>query len=186
MNYNKFLSLLNESTTGYDIVYQTNSHGHLIQETTEGFILVDRDITEFESVEEAKEFIKHEKISDTIFKEIQCEQYETISDTTVASLIHEHHKGVRVTDTLIETYLELASSKIFSNDPVIQDIRNITKIDRIIENKIDYVLDDGTVMLIDESTLDKINNIFADHTDVIEYMRESSNNFLDVINQLED
>ena len=186
MNYTSFISLLNEATTGYDIVYQTSSCGHSIQETSEGFILVDRDVTEFESIEEAREFIMHEMISENIFREIQNEQYEILSSNNVASLIREHHSDIRVTDSLIESYIELASSKIFSTDPVISSIRDLTKLNRLVETKIDYVLDDGSVVLIDDTTFDLINNIFANHTDVIEYMRESKEHFLDVINQLED
>jgi hypothetical protein len=55
-------------------------------------------------------------------EEVVKETYEEIPDTKVAEIIKEYH-DVKVTDTLIETYLELASCNIFSVEPVICELR---------------------------------------------------------------
>ena len=50
------------------------------------------------------------------------ELYEELSDKTIANIIKEHH-DIKVTDTLVESYKQLASSNIFSVDPVVQGIQ---------------------------------------------------------------
>jgi len=58
-------------------------------------------------------------------------------------------------------------------------------LDNIIEGKLDFILGDGSIIAIDESTFNKINNILCNHSDIIDYMRESKQNFIYVIEQLE-
>ena len=108
-----------------------------------------------------------------------------MSDNIVANIITKHH-NVRVTDTLVESYVELASSKLFTTDPVAHDIRRFNKLDSLVEGHFDYVLDDGSTVVITEETQQRINKVFGHHQDVIEYMRESQDNFLDVLDQLGD
>lgn len=185
MHFSQFQNQLNHTIAESDVINQTQCYGQLIQETSDGAILVDRKLTCFLSLEEARQSIKYNKIKEDIEEEIHKELYENISDTKIAELIHEYH-NVKVTDKLIESYVHLASSKIFTSDPVVKDIRNFNITDRLIESKIDFVLDDGTQIAIDEETYNRINNIFAEHTDVIQYMRQSTDNFLSVIDQLGD
>jgi hypothetical protein len=56
----------------------------------------------------------------------------------------------------------------------------------LIEGRIDYKLNDGTVVVITDGVQQRINNVFAQHQDVVEYMRESKENFLNVLNLLEE
>ena len=100
------------------------------------------------------------------------ELYEELSDKTIANIIKEHH-DIKVTEQLIESYVELASSKLFTVDPVVQAIRSINKLDSIIENKIDYTLTDGTVVAINEETQQELNNLLANNLEIVDYMRES-------------
>lgn len=111
------------------------------------------------------------------------ELYEELSDTTIANIIREYHE-VKVTDTLIESYKELASSNIFSVDPVVQQIRSINKLDVIVENKISYNLNDGSVVAINPATQERLNNLLQNQTEIIEHMRESSENFMYVVSKL--
>ena len=113
------------------------------------------------------------------------ELYEELSDKTIANIIKEHH-DIKVTDTLVESYKQLASSTIFSVDPVVQQIRSLNKLDRLVENKLHYVLNDESIVAIDTRTQDKLNNLLQNQTEVIEYMRESKDNFLYVLEKLEE
>ena len=113
------------------------------------------------------------------------ELYEELSDKTIANIIKEHH-DIKVTDTLVESYKQLASSTIFSVDPVVQQIRSLNKLDRLVENKLHYVLNDESIVAIDVRTQDKLNNLLQNQTEVIEYMRESKDNFLYVLEKLEE
>lgn len=185
MHFSQFQSQLNKTLIESDIVTQTQCYGHLIQEDQSGAIFVDRKLTCFLSLEEAKQSIKYAKLKEDIEEEIHRELYENISDTKIADLIHEHYQ-VKVTDKMIESYVDLASSKIFTVDPVVTGIRNHNTSDRLIESKIDFVLDDGTIIMMEQETFNRINNTFAEHADVIQYMRQSQDHFLAVVDQLQD
>lgn len=124
------------------------------------------------------------KIS-SVMEEVVKEAYEEIPLVKVAEIIKEHH-DIRVTDTLIESYVELASSNIFSVDPVVCELRKFNKLDRLIEGKINYTLNDGNVIAIDEATQEYLNKLLQNQTEIIEYMRESKDNFLNVLTQIEE
>lgn len=119
----------------------------------------------------------------TVMEEVAKETYEEIPHIKVAEIIKEHH-DIRVTDTLIESYVELASSNIFSVDPVVCELRKFNKLDRLIEGKINYTLNDGNVIAIDEATQEYLNKLLQNQTEIIEYMRESKDNFLNVLEQI--
>jgi len=117
-------------------------------------------------------------------EEVVKETYEEIPDTKVAEIIKEYH-DVKVTDTLIETYLELASSNIFSVDPVICELRKYNKLDRLIEGKVHYILQDESIVAISEATQERLNKLLQGKTEIIEYMREGKTNFLHALEKLE-
>ena len=171
-----------KSISGADTTIR--SYGHLIH-SIDGTIFVDNEETDFESLEEARKYIKNKHCSEAIETEIIEKQYEEISENRIANIIKEHH-DIKVTDTLIESYLELASSKIFTVDPVVQEIRKLNKLDSLIENKVHYELQDGSIVAIDEQTQEQLNNLLAIHKDVVEYMRESKDNFFNVVNKIKE
>ena len=141
-----------------------------------------------------KEFIaqfKESGVFDTRFitpsleEQATKELYEELSEKTIANIIREYH-DIKVTDTLVESYKQLASSNIFSVDPVVQEIRSINKLDRLIENKLHYVLKDDSIVAISESTQERLNNLLQNQTEIIEYMRESKENFMHVLSKSEE
>lgn len=141
-----------------------------------------------------KEFIAHFKDSGafsvrsntrSLEEQATKELYEELSDKTIANIIREHH-DIKVTDTLVESYKELASSTMFSVDPVVHSIRSLNKLDRLLEGKLHYVLQDETIVAIDERTQERLNNILQNHADVVEYMRESKEHFMHVLKKLEE
>ena len=113
------------------------------------------------------------------------ELYEELSDKTIANIINEYH-DIKVTDTLVESYKELASSHIFSVDPVVQKIRSLNKLDSLVEGKFHYVLNDDSIVAINETTQERLNNLLQNQTEIIEYMRESKENFMYVLSKLEE
>lgn len=126
---------------------------------------------------------EQKKVETSLVEEATKEIYEDIPYTKVAEIIREYNE-VRVTDTLIESYLELASSNTFSVDPVLFELRKINKLDRIVEGKMNYTLNDGSVVAIDEATQDYLNKLLLNQTEIIEHMRESKQNFLNVLKLL--
>lgn len=126
---------------------------------------------------------EQEEFNASLVEEVTKEIYEEIPNNKIAEIIKEYH-NVKVTDTLIETYIELASSNIFSVDPVICELRKINKLDTLVEGKLNYTLNDGSVIAINEATQEYLNKLLQDQNEIIDYMRESKQNFLSVLKQI--
>lgn len=180
MRYSQFIKSIKRS----GVQESTRSFGHLIEQMEDGIVLVDGDKTEYATLEEAREAIKQQHNALKLEEQVAKGTYEEISANTVASIIKEHH-DIKVTDTLIESYLQFASSNIFTVDPVVQQIRSLNKLDNLIEGRIQYVLDDESIVTISENTQAILNNLLQNQTEIIEYMRESKENFFHVLEKLE-
>lgn len=181
MHYSQFTKKL----SGIDVVESVRSYGTLIQKTADNKIFVGEELSDFATIEEARTYIKNKQYSDTLEQEISKEIYQNISENRIANIIKEHH-NIKVTDTLIESYIELASSKMFTVDPVVQKIRSLNNLDFVVENKIHYVLNDGCVVAINDSTQEELNNLLQNNKEIVEYMRESKNNFLYVLSKIKE
>lgn len=181
MRYTEFSKSIKEMS----IVEDIRSYRRHIQLNTEGKVLIDGSVTDFKSLEEARQYVKQEYISEKLEQQVSKDLYEELSDSKVASIIKEYYE-IKVTDTLIENYIKLASSNIFTIDPVVQRIRQLNKLDKIVEGKIHYVLDDESIIAISEQTQERLNKLLSNQTEIIEYMRESSSNFLHVLEQTEE
>lgn len=181
MYYGQFTKSLRAS----DVVESVRSFGHLIELKQDGSVSIDGGATEHKSLDEARKYIKSKNFSEKLEVQISNEIYEEISENQIAKIIKEHH-DIKVTDTLIESYIALASSKIFTLDPVVFDVRRLNKLDVVVENKIHYELNDNSVVAIDIATQETLNNLLHNQTEVVEYMRESKENFMRVIEQIKE
>jgi hypothetical protein len=186
MNFRQFQSSIYAAVTGGDVSRHRMYRGHNITETVDHRVYIDCNRTQFRCLEEAIDNIEQQNTQQDVQREIQQQLYEQLSYNQIANIIKKYHNDVKITDTLIESYIELASSKLFTTDPVAQQIRNLNALDRLIEGHVDYKLNDGTVVVITDSVQQRINNVFGQHQDVVEYMRESKQNFLNVLNLLEE
>jgi hypothetical protein len=180
-----FYSQFSKSLKKPNVVESIRSFRQLIERTADGKILINGLETELQSIEEARQYIKQDYISHKLEEQISKQTYEELSEHTVANIIKEYH-DVKVTDTLIENYIQLASSNMFSVDPVVQDIRALNKLDKLVEGKLHYVLNDNTIVAISEGTQSRLNNLLQNQTEIIEYMRESKENFFHVLEQIEE
>ena len=181
MKYYELKSSLRKS----NITESVRSYLQLIELTEKGKILINGLNTEFKTIEEARNYIKEDYDTHQLADKIAKDTYQEISENTVASIIKEYH-DIKVTDTLIESYVELASSNIFSLDPVVQKIRSLNKLDRVVEGKLHYVLADSSTVAINEDTQDILNKLLGNQIEIIEYMRESKENFFHVLEQIEE
>ena len=181
MRYSDFTKQFKSS----GVVESTRSYGQLIEKLDDGKVLINGNETEFSLVEEARQYIKQDYISHQLAEQVSTETYEELSNEKLANIIKEHY-DIKVTDTLIESYKELASSHIFSVDPVVQEIRSLNKIDKLIEGKLHYVLNDSSIVTISEDTQERLNKLLQNQKDVIDYMRESKEQFMYVVSKLEE
>ena len=178
-----YFSQFNRKLSGEQVTEQLRSYDNLIEKLEDGTVLINKEKTEFTSLEEARKFIVNKHYTKNIEEQVKTEIYEEISENKIANIIKEYH-DVKVTDKLIESYIELASSKIFTLDPVIEEIRKLNKLDTLIEGKVDYKLDDGSNIAISQETQQTLKDLFQAHTEVVEYMRQTKDNFVKVLNQI--
>lgn len=179
MNFSKFTKRIKESLCGTEIREESRCCGHSIVLSEDDRVFVDYKETQLTSIEEAVSYIKQIKFEEEIAKEL----YEDIPSVKIAKLIKEYH-DIKITNSLIESYINLASSKVFSVDPVVTSIRSFNSMDRIVDNMIDYVLDDGSIVAISEETQLMLNFLFEDKYQLVEFMRESKANFKHVLREL--
>lgn len=186
MDYRQFHESVNYKITGARLSPGVLHRGYLIQESSDGAIYVDRERVTASSVDNARDVIDQQAIVRDIRRQLREQEYHNNLINTVAEAVSTHKPGVRVTDTLVEQYIDIAASKRFSIDPIVLEIRQKNLFDTVIEGYIDFSLDDGSTVVVSDQMCATLNNMFAGHRDVIAYMTESKDNFLDVVNLLRD
>jgi hypothetical protein len=132
---------------------------------------------ELKSLEEARNYAKTVIDTRIILQDVNA----LMPEEKVANIVRKYHDIQKITDTLVESYLELASSNIFSVDPVITEMKQNTS---YFTGKLEYRLDDGSIVAIDEDTQHLLNDLLSDKYQIVEYMRESKNNFMHVLKEL--
>lgn len=185
-SYNNFRRSLTGCLIQSDVKSQTVCYGHSIVEDVKGHVFVDYKLKSANSLQEAATQIKQQELYQDIHRQIQQDLYEEISLQKVADIIHRHHVDIKITDTLVESYIKIAASKLFTTDPVVAELRQLNTLDRVVEGYVDFIINDGTTIVISESVQQQLNNLFGSHPDVVDYIRENRDNFLNVLNQLED
>lgn len=186
MQLSKLVNKLYSTKGGYgNVVSVTTHYDNQIVENDKGEYYVNGVLIEakLDDLEEVKRYIElQESASETKIK-----LYEDISDIKIASIIRKYDSDIKVTTNLVESYMSLASSKSFTLDPVLLEMRTTYKSANLIEGKIDFKLEDGKQVAISEDTVNKLASLLnntADREEILDYMRESRENFLSVIRQL--
>ena len=181
MFYSEFTQKLNE-TNG--VKRTLRYYNHLIESDEYGLIYVDGDETLFETLEEARESIKQDITAKKLAQEVTKDTYEELTENTIVKVIRKYSDD-KITDTLIENYVSLASSNVFTIDPIVCELRKINKIDRLIEGKTHFVLDNGDKVALEGVTIKRINSLLEGQDEIVNYMKKSSDNFLHVVSLLE-
>lgn len=133
----------------------------------------------FKNLEEARSYARSYINNKKLLEDID----KIIPEEKIANLVKKYHNIEKITDTLVESYKELASSNLFSIDPVITEMKQRTS---LFAGKLEYKLNDGSIVAISESTQHKLNRLLDNKYDIVDYMRESKNNFMYVVRQLEE
>lgn len=190
MRLNEFKTKLAQESKNYGKVVHTFTH--LMKEVVinrEGDIYIDGALQEetFTTLEEAKKLVRQTIFEEKLKRDIQQRVFEEFSDTSIANIIKKHHEVPKVTSQLIESYVDLSSSKIFTVDPVVMEMRKLNKLSNIVEGKVDFVLSDGSIVAINEDTILKLErfiNMSGEKELVLNYMRESKDQFFHVVENI--
>lgn len=178
MFYSEFAQKLNE-TKG--IKRSIRCYNHLIEDDGVGCIYVDGDETLFETLDEARQSILKDIATRKLAESATADTYQVLTENKIASVIRKYSEE-KITDKLIEQYISLASSKVFTTDPIVAELRSLNKIDQIFDNKVHFVLDDNSTVIISEELQRRINRLLVNQQEIVSYMKESNQNFSHVIN----
>ena len=185
MQLNNFLSKLYTDKGTYGKVVSVTSYYDkeiIVNEQQDCFVDGIKLDQKFDSLEEVKNYID---IQEEAFN-TKVELYENISDTKIASIIRKYTDS-KITNQLVEHYIQAASSKCFTIDPIILEMRHTNKLDSEIDGKTVFRLNDSKQIAISEETLEKIANLLNNLDEkekTIDYMRHTRENFLSVIRLL--
>lgn len=162
------------------LVESFSIYGHEVQITELFDIYIDKELvkSDVNTLEEAREYAKQHIENTELLEDIEA----TIPEEKVAQFIRQYHNIEKITDTLVESYIELASSNVFTVDPVVTAIKESKTSD--FAGKLEYELNDGSIVAIDESTQEMLNSLLANKNEIVEYMRESKDNFVRIIKEL--
>lgn len=134
----------------------------------------------FKGLKEAKEYCHGLSLSEELLDEIVTEKRELTEDD-IAIVLKENGE-MRVTEELINNFKELVETKHFFPSNSLITIRENIGLTHF--NKIDYVLRDGTTVLLDIDTNRKLNSIIGLDEITLKYMLSNGTNFLSVVNRL--
>lgn len=118
--------------------------------------------------------------SDKIKKDI----FKDTPHHLIADIIVTNYPNARVTDKLIESYIDLALSKEFTLDKTINEIRKLNSFDTIYEGKISFILNDSNEVIISEETFTKLQENI--NNNIVEFMRKNKENFMNVIDIIQE
>lgn len=183
MRYSHLKHKVKSVLLGTQVVEQTQYYGYEIVRDADSKIYIDNVEVPLKTLEEAREYIDQKEFEDHLEKEIREEIYEEVLENKIIKIISETH-NTKVTDKLLETYISLASSKVFIADEAVYKIRSLNKYDCVLENRIDFMLDDGSTVLLHKETVKHLNNLLSGHSDIVEHMRQSKENFVKAITQI--
>jgi len=128
--------------------------------------------------------IKYSDLKQRIFKEeieedLVYSDIIDINEDDLASSIKENHNIDKLTNTIIDNYKAIIESNSFYIDPVVQEF---TVIDS--NGKYRYTLADGKVVAISEETQELLSNLLANKPDIVNYMQESVDNFMEILRKI--
>ena len=137
----------------------------------------DEMIFEAPSLEEARSYARNYISHKKVIEEIDS----LIPEEKVVALIKKYHNLDKITSTIVESYIDLASSDTFSIDPVIAELKETT-----ITGKYVYKLEDDSTVAINEETQQMLARLLEDKYQIIEYMRKNKDNFMHVVRELKE
>lgn len=172
-----FQSLVEKIKESSGILESLKYRGESVTITRNLEILVNEDyIGNAKTLSEAKQYVyKYIDLSS------QAEVENYIPEHIIVNTISKHHNVTKVTDTLIESYNQLISSSEYTIDPVVNELKKQNSL-----GKYEFCLKDGNKVSISEETQRKLTSLLKDKYDIVEYMKESVDNFKRIVREIRD
>lgn len=111
---------------------------------------------------------------------VVLETAEVVTTESIVNTAMRHH-GIKLTNTLVESYKELILAGEFTLDPVVLELKEGKS---SIYGKTEFILNDNSVVAINESTIKKLLSLNVDKYKLVDFMKQSKDNFVAVIQEL--
>jgi preprotein translocase subunit SecA len=140
-------------------------------------------VGEFKGLKEAKEFLEGIEMSAAIAADIQFDRSQRqLTEEQVAIALYESGEK-RVTESLVAGYKALIETKRFFPHEVVLQLRERNE---MFPSKVDYVMKDGSTVLLDIETNMLLNTIvdIKESSDLLRYMTKDANTFIKCVQDL--
>ena len=117
--------------------------------------------------------------------QIKEDIFKAVPRNLIAEIIVKNYPEARITDKLIDSYIDLALSKEFTLDEAINKIRKLNSFDSQYEGKTSFVLDDKSEVLISEDTFNRIKESI-NNNEIVQFMRKNKENFIGVVDIIKE
>lgn len=143
----------------------------------------DEYIGEFKGLKEAREYLESRTMSQELQVELGVTQKQ-ITETAIALALNESGE-VRASTSTVANFKTLVNEKHFYPSNTLMQLRedyNPCKVD----GKMDYVLQDGSTVLIDLETNTALNNILdlKESSELLIFMTANPTNFMKCVDEL--
>ena len=118
-------------------------------------------------------------------KQIQEDIFRATPRHLIADIIASNYPDARITDKLIESYMDLSLTRQFTTDKTISEIRRLNSFDADFEDKLTFILDDDSKVIVSEETYQHICECINSN-DTIQFMRKNKENFLNCVNIIQE
>ena len=137
-------------------------------------------IASFEGLKEEKEYLEGIKLSEEI--SLPKKTAKQLSEEQLTLALYESGEK-KVTESLVNGYKQLIESKTFFPSNIILEFREPHE---VFSSKIEYVMRDGSSVLLDVESNELINNILdlRESSDLLIYMTKDSVTFMNCIEDL--
>lgn len=134
-----------------------------------------------ESIDSAKQIAECFRLSQELAQDLKPESKE-ISDADITVAIHEN-ETFRVTEQTVNMFREAIKQKMFLPSNALLELREGSS---IYPGKIEYVLNDGSVALLDIDTNRQLNSLIdiTEHSSLLKDMLRDSTSFIAIVEQL--
>lgn len=160
------------------------SYGKVAHYDGKTLILDGVEIGAFKGLKEAKEYCDAIQISKDLHRSFEPKEPIALTEERIAFTLSETGE-VKATESTVVLFKELIETRHFAPFQTLVSLREQMK-DSLYPGKIDYVMKNGDKVLLDIETNIELNkNIdLRVSTDLIEFMTQSSTNFVMCVEQL--
>lgn len=103
-----------------------------------------------------------------------------VSESRLIQSIEKNH-SIKITNSLVESYTNILNEDTFVVDPVVLEVKDYDNL-----GKFSFKLKDGASVSLSEDTYVELCKLLSNKYEVVEFMRESVDNFKQVLKKIRE